>query len=98
MIFLMPHTTTYATTAYILRDGPCRYRIRKGFVPNMKVEGTFYVNSHLGEFEVGVEHLRVSRSMYITHVADVLFCNRLCSNRIILLLPLSLVKLSLTIQ
>ena len=35
-------------TAYILRDGPCRYRIRKGFVPNMKVEGTFYVNSHLG--------------------------------------------------
>ena len=34
---------------YIERVAPCQYRIAKGFVPNMNVEGTFYVNDELQE-------------------------------------------------
>jgi tRNA-splicing ligase RtcB len=30
-------------------DGRCKWTIKKGFVPNMKVPGTFYVNDALKE-------------------------------------------------
>ncbi|KAL6051041.1 RNA-splicing ligase RtcB [Balamuthia mandrillaris] len=32
---------------YIEHAGPCKYTIKTGFVPNMKVPGTFYVNDAL---------------------------------------------------
>ena len=32
---------------YLERISPHCWRIKKGFQPNMKVEGVFYVNSHL---------------------------------------------------
>ena len=32
---------------YLERISPYCWRIKKGFQPNMKVEGVFYVNSHL---------------------------------------------------
>ena len=32
---------------FIRKTGPCRFEIAKGFVPNMKVPGVFYVNEHL---------------------------------------------------
>lgn len=32
---------------FIERLSPCSWRIKKGFVPNMKVEGIFYVNNNL---------------------------------------------------
>ena len=34
---------------YLKRITPWKYEISKGFVPNMKVNGTFYVNSVLEE-------------------------------------------------
>ncbi|RWS17332.1 hypothetical protein B4U79_11484 [Dinothrombium tinctorium] len=33
--------------AFLEKIGPVSWKIKKGFVPNMKVEGIFYVNSHL---------------------------------------------------
>uniref|UniRef100_A0A914W1B1 Uncharacterized protein n=1 Tax=Plectus sambesii TaxID=2011161 RepID=A0A914W1B1_9BILA len=33
--------------SYIERISDCKFRIKQGFVPNMKVEGRFYVNSAL---------------------------------------------------
>eukprot|EP01057_Protomagalhaensia_wolfi_P000460 Protomagalhaensia_wolfi_Nauph_80__459@NODE_1257_length_1628_cov_110_484581_g967_i0_p1_GENE_NODE_1257_length_1628_cov_110_484581_g967_i0NODE_1257_length_1628_cov_110_484581_g967_i0_p1_ORF_typecomplete_len516_score106_51RtcB/PF01139_17/1_1e142_NODE_1257_length_1628_cov_110_484581_g967_i0261549 len=33
--------------AFISQEGPCKYRIAKGFVDNMNVEGVFYVNDAL---------------------------------------------------
>ncbi|XP_003384129.1 PREDICTED: tRNA-splicing ligase RtcB homolog [Amphimedon queenslandica] len=33
--------------SYLEKISNCSYRIKKGFVPNMKVEGLFYVNDHL---------------------------------------------------
>mgnify|MGYP001026122444 FL=1 len=33
--------------SYIEKIGNCKYRIKEGFVPNMKVPGTFYVNDSL---------------------------------------------------
>ncbi len=39
---------TYADDrAFITQTGPCQYRIAPGFVPNMTVPGTFYVNDAL---------------------------------------------------
>lgn len=39
---------TYAEECgFLEKVGPVTWRIKKGFVPNMKVEGTFYVNDHL---------------------------------------------------
>lgn len=35
--------------SYIEKIGNCKYRIKEGFVPNMKVPGTFYVNDALKE-------------------------------------------------
>ncbi|XP_065909894.1 RNA-splicing ligase RtcB homolog [Dysidea avara] len=32
---------------YLVKNSPCSYRIKKGFVPNMKVEGVFYANDFL---------------------------------------------------
>eukprot|EP01138_Halocafeteria_seosinensis_P000196 gb/GECG01000202.1/.p1 GENE.gb/GECG01000202.1/~~gb/GECG01000202.1/.p1 ORF type:complete len:525 (+),score=58.95 gb/GECG01000202.1/:1-1575(+) len=32
---------------YVEQVSPCEFRIKKGFVPNMNVEGTFYVNDKL---------------------------------------------------
>lgn len=32
---------------FIRKVGPCRFEIAKGFVPNMKVPGVFYVNEQL---------------------------------------------------
>eukprot|EP00128_Syssomonas_multiformis_P006886 Colp12_sorted_trinity150504_noHs@15766 len=34
---------------FLERLSPTSWRIKKGFVPNMQVEGMFYVNSHLEE-------------------------------------------------
>uniref|UniRef100_A0AC35TP70 3'-phosphate/5'-hydroxy nucleic acid ligase n=1 Tax=Rhabditophanes sp. KR3021 TaxID=114890 RepID=A0AC35TP70_9BILA len=34
---------------YIEQVGPCTYRIKKGFVPNMNVEGKFYLNDNIKE-------------------------------------------------
>jgi hypothetical protein len=33
--------------SYIEKVGNCKYRIKDGFVPNMKVPGVFYVNDSL---------------------------------------------------
>lgn len=33
--------------SYLEKISGCAYRIKQGFVPNMKVEGLFYVNDHL---------------------------------------------------
>ncbi|VDK41929.1 unnamed protein product [Taenia asiatica] len=33
---------------FLEKLSPCSWRIKKGFVPNMKVEGVFYVNDFLG--------------------------------------------------
>lgn len=33
--------------AYVTRETPTRFRVAKGFVPNMRVPGVFYVNKHL---------------------------------------------------
>lgn len=48
------HKTVYKTiavwlqeTAFIEQVGPVQYVVRKGFVPGMNVEGTFYVNDRL---------------------------------------------------
>jgi len=34
---------------YVEKIGPVEYKIKKGFVPNMRVEGRFYVNDGLKE-------------------------------------------------
>jgi len=34
---------------YLQRLTPYSWKIKKGFVPNMRVDGIFYVNSHLEE-------------------------------------------------
>jgi len=36
-------------STYIENVGPCKYKIKEGFVPNMKVPGVFYVNDSLKE-------------------------------------------------
>ena len=33
--------------AYIEQVGPVQYRVKEGFVPHMRVPGTFYVNDEL---------------------------------------------------
>ena len=59
---------TYAEeSGYLEKIGPVTWRIKKGFVPNMNVEGVFYVNDHLeSEPRVGVEESRGS-SMSMTN-------------------------------
>jgi len=43
--------------SYIENVGKCKYRIKQGFVPNMKVPGIFYVNDELKELVLSeLEH------------------------------------------
>jgi len=43
----MPSRTFAQSMKFIERIQGCKFRIKKGFVPNMNVEGRFYVNQRL---------------------------------------------------
>lgn len=49
---LPPHPILAHTCRFIKKVSPVKYEIEPGFVPNMKVGGTFYVNKDLYELQM----------------------------------------------
>lgn len=52
------------------RESETKYRISKGFVPNMKTEGSFYVNRALESLVLGelrYAFVRTSTQLFLLH-------------------------------
>lgn len=73
----MPNRTYAQSMKYIERIEGCSFRIKKGFVPNMKVDGRFYVNERLEGLMLGeLQHFCTAKGVggflpAVTQIANV---------------------------